>query len=106
MLSQMEKVDKLARNTHLYTSDSLLQHFPGRAFSVLAELKPTRKEVQKWIPAMKTHVVTRNYPVAAADLQKQLGLKEGGDLFVVATTVGREKKMFLCALTDHFLQGK
>lgn len=109
LLSQMEKVDKLARNTHLYTSDSLLQYFPGRAFSVLAELKPTRKEVQKWIPAMKVHVVTRNYPVAAADMQKQLGLKEGGDLFVVATTVGLDKKTFLCCFPgqeDHFLQGK
>lgn len=96
LLSQREGLDKLARNTHLYTSDIIIEHFPGRIFSVLAELKPTRKEVQKWIPNGKAHVVTRNYPVAAADLQRQLGLKEGGDMFVVATTVGNRPCVFLC----------
>lgn len=106
MLSQTEKVDKLSRNTHLYTSDSFILRFPGRIFNVLVEVKPTRKEVRQWIPEGRAHVVTRNYPVAAANLQKQLGLKEGGDLFVVATTVGYEKKMFLCNLAEHFLQGK
>ena len=44
--------------------------------------------MQKWITDGKAHVVARNYPVTAADLQKQLGLKEGGDLFVIATTLG------------------
>ena len=35
--------------------------------------------------------------------------KEGGNLFVVATTVGTQRKMFLCCLSgqeEHFLQGK
>lgn len=107
MLSQTEKADKLARNTHLYTSDSFVQHFPGRIFSVLAEIKLSRKEVQKCIPGGKAHVVTRNYPVAAAELQRQLGLKEGGDLFVVATTVGTKKRGFACCLPEnyqHFLK--
>lgn len=107
MLSQTEKADKLARNTHLYTSDSFIQHFPGRTFSVLAEIKLSRKEVQKCIPGGKAHVVTRNYPVAAAELQRQLGLKEGGDLFVVATTVGTKKRGFVCCLPEnyqHFLK--
>lgn len=95
MLSQTERVDKLSRNTHLYTSDSLFLRFPGRIFSVLVEIKPSRKEVQKWIPDGKAHVVTRNYPVAAAELQKQLGLKEGGDLFVIATTLGTRPCAFV-----------
>ncbi len=107
MLSQTEKVDKLSRNTHLYTSDSLIQHFPGRTFCVLTEIKPTRKEVQRWIPDGKAHVVTRNYPMAAAELQRQLGLKEGGDLFVIATTIGTRKCSFVCCLPknyQHFLE--
>lgn len=95
MLSQQMEVEKLSRNTHLYTSDSLIQRFPGRIFSVLEEIKPTRKEVQKRIPDGRAHVVTRNYPVAAAELQKQLGLKEGGDLFVIATTLGSRPYTFV-----------
>ena len=107
MLSQTEKADKLARNTHLYTSDSFIQHFPGRTFSVLAEIKLSRKEVQKCIPGGNAPVVTRNSPGAAAELQRQLGLKEGGDLFVVATTVGTKKRGFVCCLPEnyqHFLK--
>ena len=86
----------LGRNTHLYTSDNLIKGFPGRCFEVLQELKLDRKAVADVIPDGKAHVVTRNYPVAAADLQRQLGLKEGGEAFVIATTVGIRRCGFLC----------
>lgn len=102
LLSQRERLDKLARNTQLYTSDRFEPHFPGRTFSVLAEFKPTRKEVQKWIPDGKAHVVTRNYPLGAAELQKQLGLNEGGDLFVIATTIGTKKTGFICCEPKNY----
>ena len=102
LLSQTEKVEKLARNTHLYTSDTYLQHFPGRIFSVLTETKLTRKEIQKWVPDGHAHVVTRNYPMEAAALQRQLGLKEGGDLFVIATTIGTRKACYICCLPKNY----
>ena len=60
------------------------------------EVALNRKSLKTSIPDGKAHVVTRNYPVAAADLQRQLGLKEGGDLFVIATTVGTRRTGFLC----------
>ena len=72
--------------------------FPGRVFEVLQELKLSRKEVAAVIPDGKAHVVTRNYPVEAAALQRQLGLREGGDVFVVATSVGDRKCGFLCKM--------
>ncbi len=87
-------VERLARNTNLYTSEQMCKPFYGRTFEVLQEL--SHKTVSKAIPTGKAHVVTRNYPVAAADLQRQLGLKEGGDIFVVATTLGNTRKLFLC----------
>ena len=90
-------LQKLAPNTHLYTADRLVDAFPGRTFRVLQELKPTRKAVAAAIPDGRAHVVTRNYPVEAAALQRQLGLKEGGDLFVVAATVGTRPCAFLCS---------
>ncbi|MBP5326340.1 MAG: class I SAM-dependent methyltransferase [Bacteroidales bacterium] len=102
LLSQREGVEKLARNTHLYTSDSLLQNFPGRTFGVIVETCLNSKEVKRLIPDGKAHVVTRNYPVAAADLQRQLRLKEGGDLFVIATTIGTKKTGFICCLQKNY----
>lgn len=98
LIGQRYGLAQLGRNTHLYTSDERVDEFPGRVFEVLQELKLSRKEVLAAIPSGKAHVVTRNYPVEAAALQRQLGLKEGGERFVVATTVGSRKSGFLCKM--------
>lgn len=104
LIGQWMGIEKLARNTHLYTSEHYCDHFYGRVFCVLSELRLNRKEVAAAIPEGKAHVVTRNYPVEAATLQRQLGLKEGGELFVVATTVGTHKRGFLCCLPTRYEQ--
>jgi len=98
LLSRREGLEKLARNTHLYTSDSLLQHFPGRTFCVLKEVSLNKKALAAAIPDAKAHVIVRNYPARAEELQRQLGLKEGGGLFVIATTIGTKKTGFVCCM--------
>ena len=98
LICQWLGVEKLARNTHLYTSNRFISDFYGRTFHVLQELKLNHKAVAEAIPSGRAHVVTRNYPTEAATLQRQLGLKEGGDVFVVATTVGTRPRAFLCTL--------
>jgi hypothetical protein len=98
LIAQRYGLEQLGRDTHLYTSDQRLDDFPGRVFEVLKELKLSKKEVSVVIPEGRAHVVTRNYPVEAATLQKQLGLKEGGEKFVIATTIGTSKKGFLAKL--------
>ena len=96
LLCQWYSLQKLAPNTHLYTADRLVEGFPGRIFHVLREVKPSRKAVAEVIPGGKAHVAVRNYPLSAADLQRQLGLREGGDLFLIATTVGQRRTAFIC----------
>ncbi|MBQ8704112.1 MAG: class I SAM-dependent methyltransferase [Bacteroidales bacterium] len=96
LICQWMGVEKLARNTHLYTSDRHIADFYGRTWEVLHEVRLNRKDIAEAVPDGKAHVMVRNFPVAAAELQKQLGLKEGGDLFVVATTLGRRRTAFLC----------
>lgn len=98
IICQRYGLELLGQNTHLYTSDKPIDDFPGRVFEVLQELKLSRKEVTAVIPNGKAHVVTRNYPAEAVVLQRQLGLREGGDIFVVATTVGNRKCGFLCKI--------
>lgn len=89
-------VAMLAHNSHLYTNETLITDFPGRVFRVIGELPPNRKTVAKLIADRKAHVVVRNYPLAAADLQRKLGLQEGGTKFVIATTVGTQRVCLLC----------
>lgn len=101
MLSQREGLDKLSRNTHLYTSDHL-HDWMGRTFCVLKEVSLNKKALAAAVPDGKAHVIVRNYPARAEELQRQLGLKEGGDLFVIATTVGTKKTGFICCDTNNY----
>ena len=98
LIGQRFGLQQLAPDTHLYTSSSLVSDFPGRTFEVLQELPLNRKAVLTAVAGGKAHVVVRNFPAEAAALQKQLGLTEGGDLFVVATTVGSRRAGFLCKI--------
>ncbi|GAB3886435.1 THUMP-like domain-containing protein [Spirosoma agri] len=86
---------KLAPNSHLYTSDVLKPDFPGRSFLVEAVSKPDRKTLQKLLPSMKANLTVRNFPQSVADLRKKLGLREGGDTYILATTLQNGDKRLL-----------
>lgn len=96
LLGQQLGLAQLARNTHLYTSDTFMPEFPGRKFHVLQEMSLNAKEAKRVLPESKAHVATRNYPMAAADLQKKLKIKEGGHLFIIAATLGTKPMGWLC----------
>lgn len=94
LVAQRFGLAKLARNTHIYTSNDLIEDFPGRVFEIQSEVKP--KQIGRLLPEKKAHVAVRNYPLSANDLQKKLRIQEGGSLFVIGTTVATTPNMFLC----------
>jgi hypothetical protein len=73
---------KLSANTHLYTSQSLVENFPGRVFEVIHR-DTTKKELKKILIDSKANVICKNYPIKADALKQQLGLKDGGDWFII-----------------------
>jgi hypothetical protein len=96
-VSQRYGVDKLHTNTHLYTSASLVQDFPGRIFEVLTTSKADKKEVQKLIPTLKANVAVRNYPLNAQALGKKMGITDGGDFYLWGFTDIFDKKIVALA---------
>ena len=76
-------LSKIASNTHLFTSDEIFEDFPGRVFKVVHLLKYTKKDLQKVLPEMKANVFTRNFADNPDGLKKKLGLKDGGEKYVV-----------------------
>ncbi|MEQ8686119.1 MAG: RsmD family RNA methyltransferase [Imperialibacter sp.] len=83
---------KLHPNTHLYTSVTLVPGFPGRTFRVLEVLPFSSKGLKRLkLPFTKAHVMSKNFPLEAAELQKRLKLKEGEEGFVMGLTVGSGK---------------
>lgn len=87
LLAERFGLAKLHINSHLYTSETLRSDFPGRIFSVNAVCKPDRKTLQTLLPARRAHLTVRNFPASVVDLRKRLGLADGGEHYVFATTV-------------------
>ncbi|MBE9461112.1 hypothetical protein ACFP1I_18735 [Dyadobacter subterraneus] len=85
-------VKKLAPHSHLYTSEKLVSNFPGRTFEVTAICKPDAKEIGQFVPDNKANLTIRNFPAKIDDLRKKWRLKEGGDIYLFATTLFNQKK--------------
>lgn len=89
---------KLHVNSHLYTSDEHVDDFPGRTFEVEKvmgfgknDLKQLRQEVTK------ANITVRNFPSSVDALRKKLKIKEGGDVFIFATTtIDNQHVMIVC----------
>jgi hypothetical protein len=89
------ELKKLHQHTHLYTSDEIITDFPGRIYKVMAELKPDKKEISGAVPGKKINVLTRNFPLTPAQLKKKFGLIDGGEDFLIGTTLMDGKKVLL-----------
>ncbi|MCE7995941.1 MAG: hypothetical protein HEP71_28435 [Roseivirga sp.] len=76
---------KLHANTHLYTSDQLIEDFPGRCFQVLDSLQMNKKHLRKKLPEMQANISVRNFPMSVQQIRKKTSLKEGGEDYIIAT---------------------
>lgn len=79
-------VHKLHTNTHLYTSEKLVENFPGRRFEVIGLCKVDKKAFMQLLPNRKANLSIRNFPGTQADLKKKLQIQDGGDYYVFAFT--------------------
>lgn len=93
--AQHFQLEKLAPNTHLYTSHHLISDFPGRTFRI-EHLNPTEEHLKELLPERRAHVAVRNYPLTAQQLMKKLRLQEGGNSFVWGFSGTRKKYLALC----------
>ncbi len=87
---------KLHPNSHLYTSETLIDNFPGRKFQIKEVISPNKKEIKAHFKDItQANIATRNYPFSVADIRKQTKLKEGGTDYIFATTLANEKKVLI-----------
>lgn len=78
-------VCKLHANSHLYTSDKLIEDFPGRKFKINGVSAYKETEVSKLIPEGKANITVRNFPYTVQEIRKATGIKEGGERYLFAT---------------------
>ncbi|UZD21211.1 class I SAM-dependent methyltransferase [Algoriphagus halophytocola] len=91
-------LEKLEPNSHLYTSSELKPELPARVFKVIREVQPKKAEIKKLFPSGKVNVITRNYASGSEILKKKLGVKDGGEDFLIGTKTQSGFKVFWCKL--------
>jgi hypothetical protein len=95
LIGQRFGLKKLNVSTHLYTSDELVIDFPGRIFLLKEQIRQDKKEIARHLPDKKANIITRNYPLSPDQLKKKLNLKDGGENYLIGTTLMDGKKVLL-----------
>ncbi|WP_165025713.1 class I SAM-dependent methyltransferase [Dysgonomonas sp. ZJ279] len=89
-------LNKLHVSSHLYTSDELHTDFYGRKFEITGMCSLNKKELKEHLLNIKqANITTRNFPLSTDELRKRTGLKDGGDLYIFATTLADDKKVLI-----------
>lgn len=92
-IAEAYQLKKLHPNSHLYTSDKLIDDFPGRTFVVEAYSNIKNKELLKGIK--KANISVRNFPLSTNELRKRLKLNDGGEVYLFATTLSDHSKVLI-----------
>ena len=89
-------VSPVSRNSHLFLSDEPVDGFPGRSFVVERVTTMNKSELRKALVGIeKANIATRNFPLTVAELRKRLKIKDGGDVYIFATTTVEGEHLLL-----------
>ena len=101
-ITQAYPVKKLHTSSHLYISSHYIEDFPGRSFQVEAVSGFGKKDLKTFLQGLdKANLTIRNFPSSVADLRKRLKLKEGGEVYIFATTLADESKVLIKCKKAH-----
>ena len=89
-------VSPVSRNSHLFLSAEPVDGFPGRSFSIERVTTLNKRELRQALSGIeKANIATRNFPLSVAELRKRLKLKDGGDVYIFATTTAEDEHLLL-----------
>lgn len=96
LIEQRFGVVQLERNSHLFVSDKEISGFPGRQFLIEKRTSMNKRELKAALADVdQANITVRNFPMSVAELRKRLKLKEGGDVYIFATTISDEGHQLL-----------
>lgn len=89
-------VEKLHPFSHLFTSDELVRDFPGRSFRIVGRSDFSKQGLKNLLTGIKqANLTIRNFPATVQELRKKLKLRDGGDVYLFATTLNGESHVLL-----------
>lgn len=96
VLSERYGARMLSKNSHLFVSQAPIEAFPGRSFRIIAVSSFNKKELKRHLSGItKANIATRNFPLSVAELRKRLKLKDGGEIYIFATTLSDESHVLM-----------
>jgi 16S rRNA G966 N2-methylase RsmD len=97
-LAERFQLLKMHPNTHLYTSATLHENFPGRIFIVDHCIDFSKQMVRELTTTFSSaNISVRNFPMSADELRKRSRLKDGGDVYMFAFRAKNDKlKVAIC----------
>ncbi len=96
VLSERYDARMLSKNSHLFVSQAPIEAFPGRSFRIIAVSSFNKKELKRHLSGItKANIATRNFPLSVAELRKRLKLKDGGEIYIFATTLSDESHVLV-----------
>ena len=88
LLCRRYGVGALSANSHLLVSPRLVDDFPGRKFQVQTVCSMSKKVLRQTLTGVtQANIAVRNFPLTAQELRRRLKLKDGGTLYLFATTL-------------------
>ena len=89
LVSERFNLNKLNPNTHLYTSDELID-FPGRIFKVIKTINYTSRKLKE-LNFKNANISTRNFPLDVKNIRKINKINDGGNDYLFFTTNNLEE---------------
>lgn len=87
-LCQSYGIGKLHPFSHLFTSPHFIEDFPGRTFLIEDYCNFAKKDLKRMLKGIdQCNLTVRNFPATVAELRKRLKLREGGNIYLFATTL-------------------
>lgn len=78
----------LDSQSHLFVSQTQVDDFPGRRFTVTGLSSMNKRELKAKLGNVRqANIAVRHFPMSVDDLRKRLKLQDGGSLYIFATTI-------------------
>ena len=88
LLAERFGATPLHQNSHLFVSDKEIPDFPGRGFVIERTTSMNKRDLKESLAGItQANIAVRNFPISADELRRRLKLRDGGDVYIFATTV-------------------
>jgi hypothetical protein len=95
-ISEEYHVKSVENNSHLFVGKSFINDFPGRKFVINKIFSLNKRDLKDNLSGLsQANITVRNFPMTVAELRKKLKLRDGGSVYLFATTLSDGSKVII-----------